>query len=97
MADKSILEGSKTSLATLPSSLEIKDSKIPNAGLGVFALNELKCNTRFGPYQGKKVRPDIPRDDIDTSYMWEVWFVCALPTLKELIFEGTNFRGFHGF
>ena len=74
MADKSNLEGSEKSLATLPDGLEIKTSKIPNAGLGVFALNKLKSGSRFGPYQGKKVRPDIPRDEIDTSYMWEVWF-----------------------
>ena len=72
MADKSAKENQQKSTSTLPDGLEIKESKIPNAGLGVFALHEFKTGTRFGPYQGKKVRPDIPRDDIDTSYMWEV-------------------------
>jgi len=62
----------KKSLATLPDGLEIKESLIPNAGLGVFATQKFDVGVRFGPYQGKKVRPDIPRDDIDTSYMWEI-------------------------
>jgi len=62
----------KKSLATLPDGLEIKEILIPNAGLGVFATQNFDVGVRFGPYQGKKVRPDIPRDDIDTSYMWEI-------------------------
>ena len=27
---------------------------------------------RFGPYQGGKVQKDIPKDDVDSSYIWEV-------------------------
>ena len=58
--------------SSLPDGLEIKESEIPQAGLGVFASKEFDIGVRFGPYQGKKVRPDIPRKSIDTSYMWEV-------------------------
>jgi len=70
--DKTTSVDDKKSLATLPDGLEIKESLIPNAGLGVFATKKFDVGVRFGPYQGKKVRPDIPRDDIDTSYMWEI-------------------------
>jgi len=59
-------------LASLPNGLEVKESIIPNAGLGVFATQVFPSGTRFGPYEGKKVKPDIPKDDMDTSYMWEV-------------------------
>ena len=58
--------------STLPDGLKIKKSTIPEAGLGVFATQSFNIGTRFGPYEGKKVRPDIPRSTVDTSYMWEV-------------------------
>ena len=64
----------------LPDGLKIKKSTIPEAGLGVFATQSFNIGTRFGPYEGKKVRPDIPRSTVDTSYMWEViaWFFLAI-------------------
>uniref|UniRef100_A0A7M5WT21 Uncharacterized protein n=2 Tax=Clytia hemisphaerica TaxID=252671 RepID=A0A7M5WT21_9CNID len=74
LADKDC-PGSSTenrSLASLPDGLEVRESNIPGAGLGVFAKREFNSGTRFGPYEGKKVRPDIPKDDMDTSYMWEI-------------------------
>ena len=63
---------SNKSLASLPDGLEVMQSLIPSAGLGVFAKKNFNIGTRFGPYEGKKVRCDIPKHDIDTSYMWEV-------------------------
>ena len=60
------------SQASLPDGLEIRESNIPDAGLGVFAMQPFECGIRFGPYQGKKMRCDIPKVDFDTSYMWEV-------------------------
>ena len=73
LADKQN-DDSKTSKsqASLPDELEIRQSNIPDAGLGVFATQTFKCGIRFGPYQGKKIHPGIPKDDFDTSYMWEV-------------------------
>lgn len=62
------------SLSSLPEGLEVKESLIKGAGLGVFAKQKFNIGTRFGPYEGKKVRCDIPKDDVDTSYMWEVIF-----------------------
>lgn len=73
LADKyNPVNDEKNSIATLPDGLEIKESFIPGAGLGIITTQKFESGTRFGPYQGKKVRPDIPRDDVDTSYMWEV-------------------------
>jgi len=45
------------SIASLPDSLEIKKSLIPNDGLGIFAKTKLAIGVNFGPYQGKKVLP----------------------------------------
>ena len=59
--------------ASLPKGLEIKESSIENAGLGVFATEEIECSVRFGPYQGKKTHKESVHDGRDTSYMWEVW------------------------
>ena len=71
--DKTVSEGeTQLSTSSLPDGLEIKESLIDGAGLGVFAKQSFSVGTTFGPYLGKKVRPDFPRDEIDTSYMWEV-------------------------
>jgi len=71
--DKSTCDNNNVkALATLPNGLEIRESLIPNAGLGVFTTRTFDVGVRFGPYQGKKVRKDIPKDHVDTSYMWEI-------------------------
>uniref|UniRef100_A0A7M5V2D1 Uncharacterized protein n=2 Tax=Clytia hemisphaerica TaxID=252671 RepID=A0A7M5V2D1_9CNID len=72
LADKDCPDTENRSLASLPDGLEVRESNIPGAGLGVFAKRQFNSGTRFGPYEGKKVRPDIPKDDMDTSYMWEI-------------------------
>eukprot|EP00111_Clytia_hemisphaerica_P020841 TCONS_00061461-protein len=72
LADKDCPNTENRSLASLPDGLEVRESNIPGAGLGVFAKRQFNSGTRFGPYEGKKVRPDIPKDDMDTSYMWEI-------------------------
>lgn len=59
--------------ASLPDFLEIKTSTIPDAGLVVFLKSGVVPNrSRFGPYQGKKVKLENMADEMDTSYMWEV-------------------------
>ena len=52
--------------------MEIKKSGIKNAGLGVFTTMAFKSGATFGPYAGEKVRADIPKVGLDTSYWWEV-------------------------
>ncbi|XP_047143557.1 histone-lysine N-methyltransferase PRDM9 isoform X1 [Hydra vulgaris] len=73
LADKTVnYDEVQRSVATLPDGMVIKESLIPHAGLGVFAIENFDVGVRFGPYQGKKIRPDIPKEDLDTSYMWEI-------------------------
>uniref|UniRef100_A0A1X7ULJ8 Uncharacterized protein n=1 Tax=Amphimedon queenslandica TaxID=400682 RepID=A0A1X7ULJ8_AMPQE len=56
----------------VPRELTVKESKIPKAGLGVFATELIPNGVKFGPYKGQKVYyEDIDEDD-DTSYMWEI-------------------------
>ena len=63
---------SNKAMASLPHGMEVHESTISGAGFGVFAKQLFPMPTTFGPYIGVKVRPDIPRDNLDTSYMWEV-------------------------
>eukprot|EP00794_Sanderia_malayensis_P019464 gene19464-21387_t len=70
--DEAMLTVETKARASLPSSLQIKSSSIPHAGLGVFACEEIEPGVRFGPYQGKKVQKGSARDGRDTSYMWEI-------------------------
>ena len=62
----------KRAIATLPKGMEIGASHIDNAGLGVFATKPFTNGATFGPYQGEKLKPSIPRVGLDTSYIWEV-------------------------
>ncbi|VDK20816.1 unnamed protein product [Anisakis simplex] len=41
---------------TLPAFFEIRTSKIPKAGLGVFAKMDIPTGLVFGPYQGASLR-----------------------------------------
>lgn len=55
---------------TVPDILEIKQSLIPNAGLGTFTKVFIEQDTVFGPYKG------ILEPDTDTAlvsgYSWKV-------------------------
>ena len=70
--DKEIDREQTKARASLPKGLQIKESSIEHAGLGVFATEEIDCSVRFGPYQGKKTHKASVYDGRDTSYMWEV-------------------------
>ena len=60
-------------MKSLPENLYVKQSVIPEAGMGVFAKEKLEENTRFGPYRGVKVLNEDLEEERNTSYMWEVW------------------------
>ena len=58
-------------MKTLPKSLTVKTSSIPDAGLGVFAKEKIKINTRFGPFKGEKIEfKETP--EMDAAYSWKV-------------------------
>ena len=65
-------EGTSKALASLPEGLEVKQSNIDGAGLGVFATTSIESGAWFGPYGGEKVKANVPMNGLDTSYMWEV-------------------------
>ncbi len=67
--------GKKTpdAMKSLPETLYVKHSPIPEAGMGVFAKEKLEVNTRFGPYRGVKVLKEDLEEGRNTSYMWEVF------------------------
>ncbi|XP_069101761.1 zinc finger protein 85-like isoform X2 [Argopecten irradians] len=59
------------SLHTLPVGLSVRESSIPNAGLGVWSDHEILTRTRFGPYKG------VETQDLDkahsTGYAWQIY------------------------
>ncbi|MFH4982266.1 hypothetical protein AB6A40_008975 [Gnathostoma spinigerum] len=55
---------------TLPAFFEIRQSKIPNAGLGVFAKTDIPIGLIFGPYQGVLLS-DAKKAD-QNGYSWEI-------------------------
>uniref|UniRef100_A0A915Q0V5 SET domain-containing protein n=1 Tax=Setaria digitata TaxID=48799 RepID=A0A915Q0V5_9BILA len=55
---------------TLPAFFEIKTSKIPKAGLGVFAKMDIPIGLVFGPYQG--ILLSDPKKADQNGYSWEI-------------------------
>ena len=64
--------GVSAAIASTPDVLEIDQSSIPGAGLGVFSAAFIPERARFGPYKGEKVGWENMTDKTDTSYFWEV-------------------------
>ena len=55
---------------TAPVCVMVKESSIPNAGLGVFAKEPIPNRTRFGPYEGEIIKTE---DKAQISgYSWQV-------------------------
>ena len=59
-------------LESLPDGMEVRQSNIPNAGRGVYATRHFAIGSTFGPYEGDKIKGNVPKSGLDTSYMWEV-------------------------
>ena len=71
---------------SLPDYLEIKESDIPGAGLGVFAKKRIYSEEIFGPFEGKKVSCKEAKENVDPSYMWEVYLFFYLILYKVILF-----------
>ena len=59
--------------------LKVQASTIPNAGLGVFALTDIKKGERLGEYTGRRVDEKTFQRMRNTQYVFEV----NLPTGKK--------------
>ena len=64
--------GVSAAIASTPDVLEIDQSSIPGAGLGVFSAAFIPERVQFGPYKGEKKGWENMTDETDTSYFWEV-------------------------
>ena len=59
----------------------MRESGIPNAGLGVFATNQLALCSRFAPYHGTHVTdPDIAHT---SGYCWQVCHMAQFYRFKD--------------
>ncbi len=52
--------------------LTVKTSSIPEAGLGVFAVQNIPKRVQFGPYEGEHILKSELSDSANSNYMWEV-------------------------
>uniref|UniRef100_A0A158Q8E0 SET domain-containing protein n=1 Tax=Elaeophora elaphi TaxID=1147741 RepID=A0A158Q8E0_9BILA len=72
VSDREVREDNKPRAEqTLPAFFEIKTSKIPKAGLGVFAKMDIPIGLVFGPYQGRILLSDPKKAD-QNGYSWEI-------------------------
>ena len=55
---------------TLPNGLLVKNSSIPNAGLGVFSIEFIPKDTKFGLYEGV-IESNYDKAN-STRYSWQV-------------------------
>ena len=68
---------------TLPAGLEIRESLIPGAGLGVFICEKfLDKGIHFGPYEGDMTDKD---NAAESGYSWEVGISVTKSSVKRLI------------
>ncbi|XP_063436674.1 histone-lysine N-methyltransferase PRDM9-like [Mytilus trossulus] len=68
---KSTTKSEERAMETIPEGLSVRESRIPNAGLGVFAEKTFQQRSRFGPYQGE-VTTD-PDKAHSTGYAWQIY------------------------
>ena len=71
-ADSATTSETNQALESLPEGMEVRESNIPYAGLGVYATRHFPIGSTFGPYKGDKIKGNVPQSGLDTSYMWEV-------------------------
>lgn len=71
-------------MRTFPSVVRLCESSIPGCRFGVCAQQFIPIGTWIGPYEGNRLSTEDVRNEIDTSYMWEVYF----KLLKIMSFNG---------
>ncbi|CAG2199086.1 PRDM7_9 [Mytilus edulis] len=66
---RTILDNEDHALATIPTGFSVRQSTIPNAGLGVYAETTIPNGTRLGPYDGTLSKES---DGDELSYIFTV-------------------------
>ncbi|XP_066918588.1 uncharacterized protein [Clytia hemisphaerica] len=61
------------SVESLPDTLTIQVSSIPNSGLGVFSLSIFEAGSIFGPMEGEELTVEQNQKQSDSSFIWEVY------------------------
>ncbi len=56
-------------MGTLPPGLQVRDSGIPEAGLGVWAKEDYPVRSCFGPYEGDLIRDEDTAHS--SGYSWQ--------------------------
>lgn len=56
----------------IPKQLSLKQSLIPNAGLGIFATETIAIRTRMGPYTGVLIRGNVENLPNESGYLWQI-------------------------
>ena len=62
-------------IASFPPEVQICESSIPGYCYGVCARHFIPVGTWIGPYEGVRVSAADFQQGMDTSYMWEVYYL----------------------
>ena len=62
----------------VPAQLTVKTSRIPGAGLGVFATSFIPKGVKLGQYEGKRVAGKDVKSLSTTAYAWEVGMISRM-------------------
>ena len=77
---------SKTNaVESLPDTLTIQVSSIPNSGLGVFSLSIFEAGSIFGPMEGEELTAEQNQKQSDSSFIWEVCFIFCYLIFSKMI------------
>ena len=71
---------------TVPSCLRLYQSKITDAGRGVWTNELIPINSLFGPYEGQKIRDAIMAEK--SGYSWKVSCQRAMGDLHSVLIRG---------
>lgn len=76
----SLLKKTKAVLS-LPLTMCVQESFLPNAGLGVFSLSVFEVGSLFGPMEGEKLTFEENSSRTNNAYVWEVCTVIYVDIL----------------
>jgi len=60
-------------IKSFPDVVQLCKSSIPGKTYGVCARQHIPVGTWIGPYEGRKIAPDAINQNVDSSYLWEIY------------------------